>query len=104
MESRRKALEELQEVGRREVDAGREELRLAAEGLEKEKGDIKAAWKVCSSSTQSSGVRRVCRFHATLVGGSSSWGHRSSLAMKKVRRRCSCIGIGCLFGSSQVGE
>lgn len=54
MEGRRKALEELQEAGRREVDAGREELRLAAEGLEKEKGDIKAAWKVCGSYTQSS--------------------------------------------------
>ncbi|CAM9459547.1 unnamed protein product, partial [Ectocarpus sp. 8 AP-2014] len=45
VEGRRKALEELQEARRREVDAGREELRLAAGELEKKKGDIKAAWK-----------------------------------------------------------
>lgn len=47
LEGRRKGLEELQEAGRRELDAGREELRLAAEGLEGEKADLKAARKVC---------------------------------------------------------
>lgn len=46
VEARRKGLEEAREVGRQELDAGREELRLAAEGLEGEKEDIKAAQKV----------------------------------------------------------
>lgn len=71
MESRRKALEELQEVGRREVDVGREELRLAAEGLEKEKGDIKAAWKVCSSYTQ-----KACGLEGMQIPHNARWGQQ----------------------------
>lgn len=48
IEARRKGLEESQEAGRRELDAAREELRLAADRLEGEKEELKAAWKVCS--------------------------------------------------------
>lgn len=46
MEARRKALEGAQDLGRQELDAGREELKLAAEGLEGEKEDVRAARKV----------------------------------------------------------
>lgn len=46
IEARRKALEESQEVGKQQLEAGREEMRLAAERLEAEKGEIQAAWKV----------------------------------------------------------
>ncbi len=46
VEARRKALQEAQEVGKQQLEAGREEMRLAAERLETEKGEIQAAWKV----------------------------------------------------------
>lgn len=56
LESRRNGLEELQESGRRELDAGREELRLAAEGLEGEKADLKEARKVQGHFSPSFGL------------------------------------------------
>lgn len=46
MEARRKGLEEAQQVGKQELDAAREELKLAADGLEGDKEELKAAWKV----------------------------------------------------------
>lgn len=48
VEARRKVLEETQVAGKQELDAAREELRLAADRLEGEKEELKAAWKVCA--------------------------------------------------------
>lgn len=46
METKRKALEASQEVGLQDLDAARGELKLAADRLEGDKEDLKAAWKV----------------------------------------------------------
>lgn len=46
LEARRKGLEESQEAGKQDLDAAREELRLAANRLEGEKEQLKTAWKV----------------------------------------------------------
>lgn len=45
-ERKRVGLEELQEMGRRELDAARKEMGVAAEGLEAGKEELKAARKV----------------------------------------------------------
>ena len=50
LDKRRTALEDIQDIGRRELDAGKAELKSAAEGLEREKNTLKAARKVRTSA------------------------------------------------------
>lgn len=46
LEMRRTALENVEGIGRRELDAGKAELKAATEGLEREKEALKTAGKV----------------------------------------------------------
>lgn len=52
VENRRAALDELEQMGRRELDEGKGELKVAAEALEREKEVLKAARKVRSIASE----------------------------------------------------
>lgn len=65
LETRRAALEDVEGIGRRELDAGKAELKIAAEGLEKEKEALKAARKVLN--------KKAFPFRVVYVEGHLAW-------------------------------